>query len=172
MASGDPMGALQVSLPGADAARRDWRPSGTTPPLMLPVYDFSDSVPEYLYLSGRLGPGYAGGGLTLRASMMSTSASVGIAVFEAGFRRFGPGQDLDVSHSYTRKSVNVGAESTNGARTYFSISFSNGSEIDSLAADQGFSIQLRRFSGVTGSPSDTMVGDAEIVASDFLLSES
>jgi hypothetical protein len=164
MASGDPMGVLRVVPAGADSATRDWRVSGTTPSYPEPVYDFPENAIKYIYLRGRLARGYGGGGVTLYGSVMSTSATAGDVVIEAGIRRLDTGEDIDASHSYSRQSATVSVSGTSGAKTYWSIAFTSGAQMDSLALGEGAVIQIRRN---RDSGSDTLVGDAELAVGDF-----
>lgn len=169
MASGDPMGFLSTILPGADAARRDWRPTGDTPVFPEPVYDFGDSAPSYLYLRGRLPVGYGGGGLTIKGSVMATSATAGDLVIESAIRRLDAAEDIDTSHTYSRQSTTVTVAGTSGVKVYWSISFTSGAQMDSLAAGEGFVIQIRRNTGAGG---DTLIGDAELAIGDWELIET
>lgn len=167
MASGDSMGVLHAIRPNTDPAGRTWRTSADGS--SKPIHTFDDSTIEYLDLHSRLVAGYAGGGLTLYGALMAESATSGAVEMEAAIRRGDTADDTDSSHSYSYQAATVTVSATNGARTYFSIAFANGAEMDNLSAGEGFTIRVRRN---RASGNDTLVGDAQTILSEWDLRET
>ena len=170
MASGDPMGVLYFVRPSVDPATRKWRVG--VDGRRLPTHGFIDSAIRNIDAFGVLDANYGGGGLTLSGSLMAASATTGDVFMEAGIRRDSTADDTDADHSYSWKSATVSVSGTNGARTGFTISFSNGSEMDSLAAGEPYSIRIRRKAGASGDAADTLIGDAETFLTGWTVRET
>lgn len=159
MASGDPVGLIGwIGQPAANYATMDGRAGGSTPAEAQTVYDFDDTTTEYLDFYGRL-VGYDGGGLTLSFHVQTTSAVTGDAQFGAAFRRRDSADDIDASHTYDYNDCTATTvPGTCGYPLALSITFSNGSDMDSLADGEPFVLRIRRTVG-----GDSVSGDVELL---------
>lgn len=104
---------------------------------------------------------YAGGGITVYIEFMVDTATSGNVVWGASFERHDTGTDLDSDSFAAEKTVTVAAPGTTGAPAYTSIAFTNGAEIDSLAALESFRLKIRR---VSSDAADTVnSNDAQLM---------
>jgi hypothetical protein len=140
-------------------------PPATTPPQLDTrnnhlVWDFDAATNEILDFETLLPRNYAGGGLTVTLVWSATTATTGAARWLASFERHqGETTDIDADSFATAQAVNATAPSTNGARSYDEIAFTDGAQIDSLAAGESFRLRIERDAT---NAADTMVGDAEL----------
>lgn len=168
MASGDIMGIFNphdANLPSTDFAQFDTRTGGATPAEILPVLDFDTTTQEYADFLFELPATYDGGGLTVTIKWMATSATSGEVVWAAAIRRIADdAEDFDsTAHSYDYNSIGAGATapSASGEFGYDNITFTDGADMDSLAAGE---IGILRISRDTADGDDDMSGDAELVS--------
>ncbi len=165
MASGDPiLEVLEVLPPGSSAAGLRFLTGGATPAERVPVWLFDDTSVEYLDFLCRLSDKYAGGGLTLTLPWSATSATSGAVVWGAAIRRLtDDAEDFDTTaHSYDFNDASaVTAPSAVGELSYDTITFTDGADMDSLAAGELCIVRVRR-DPTNGS--DNMSGDAELWA--------
>jgi hypothetical protein len=166
MASGDALFAADANAarqPATLYATRDVIVGASTPAEHFPVLDFDATTQEYVDFYGRLPANYAGGGLTLRGPWSSSSVAGGTdgVTWGAALRRIvDDGEDLDTSaHTYDYNTVNDDPPSAIGEVTDFVITFTDGTDMDSLVAGEAFIMRITR---VTGDGGDTMTGDAEL----------
>lgn len=154
--------ALSAVQPAANFATRDIRPGGSTPAENIPVLDFDESTIEYVDFLIRLPSNYAGGGLTVSIEWMATSATSNAVVWSAAIRRIqDDAEDVDTSHSYDYNDASADtAASASGETSKAVITFSNGADMDSLAAGESAILRIRRNAS---NGSDNMSGDAELV---------
>jgi len=126
-----------------------------------PVLDFDDSTDESAEFSGILPNQYGGGGVTVYLHYSMTSATSGNVDWDVSFERIGDQQlDIDSDSFATAKSVDdTTVPSTTGNVDVVSISFSDGSDMDSVAAGELFRIRVTR-----DASEDTASGDAELHA--------
>jgi hypothetical protein len=151
---------MQLSYPDANAATPDSMVGGSTPGEVVPVEDFDAGADEYIDLLGHLASTYDGGGITLKIPWSASSATSGNIVLDAAFRRLqDDAEDIDTSHSYSFNSVTDAAPSAAGEIVTASITFTDGADMDSLAAGEKFILRIRRNGD---DASDTMSGDAEL----------
>lgn len=160
MASGDIVGMISRIVPPTTAfPTPDVRVSASSPVEIVSVHDFDDTTAEYLDLECVL-TGYGGGGLTINVPWTATSATSGAVVLRAAIRRLNTSDDVDVAHTYDYNSASaVTAPATNGQPTSSTITFTDGADMDSLAAGEPFILRLGRNPSDAG---DNMVGDCEV----------
>lgn len=126
-----------------------------------PVLDFDAATNESTHFSGVLPDGYAGGGITVTVIWAATSATSGDVVWEAAIERIDSlSLDIDADSFATAQTVTITAAGTSGQVKYSDITFTNGAQMDSLAAGEAFRVKITRNAA---SGSDTMTGDAELV---------
>lgn len=151
----------QVSPPASLYATADVRVGGSTPAENIPTFDFDADTVEYMDFYCHL-EGYSGGGLTLKLRWMASSATTGDVVWAAAIRRIADdAEDVDGSHSYDYNSATVTTASATGEYDYATITFTDGTDMDSLADGESFVLRIKR---TADSVSDTMAGDAELAS--------
>lgn len=125
------------------------------------VWDFDATVNESLRFESLLPRNYNGGGITATVVWLATAATSGATRWELAFERHqDETTDLDTDSFAAVQGVNSTAPSTNGAPQYAAITFTDGAQMDSLAAGESFRLQLTRDAT---DAADTMVGDAELL---------
>lgn len=162
MASGDIVGAIIRDMPpGSSYATPDMRTGGSSPAEGLPVYDFDDTTAEYMDYFCYLTPNYDGGGLTVVLPWSATSATSGAVVWRAAIRRLNDdAEDIDTSQTYDFNQASADTTaSASGEPSYPTIAFTDGADMDSLAAGEAFILRVGRLPSDAG---DTMTGDAEL----------
>ena len=165
MASNDMMFALTpnaVAGPKTSYATLDVLEGGSSPVELWTVLDFDAASIEYADFKIALPSNYGGGGLTLTLIYTMSSANSGNVVWEAAFRRCDDGSeeiDSDSSQSYDYNSVTDAVEATVGRVGYATITFTDGADMDSLAAGEMAMLRIRR---KADDGSDTATGDAEL----------
>lgn len=160
MASGDAVvQVLKVMPPGATAATMDVRAGGSTPAESVLVWDFDDSIIEYMDFLCKL-EGYGGGGLTFTTPWSATSATNGVCRWGIAIRAFpDDAEDIDVNHDYEFNDVDDTAASASGELSYPAIAFTDGADMDSWAEGELAIVRVRRNAS---HANDTMTGDAEL----------
>lgn len=162
MATGDPLLQLsaQASSPPATlGAQFDVIVGTSTPVEYFPVLAFDAGTIEYADFHGLVLPSnYGGGGITIYLKWSSTQTT-NATVWGAAIRRIqDDAEDLDTTaHTYDYNDVTATTASAAGEVDYTSIAFTSGADMDSLAAEEAFSIRIRR-NATSGS--DNMTGDA------------
>lgn len=156
MASGDTLlvfTALHNEPPDVNYATLDVRNQ-------RPVLDFDEGTNESAVFSGIMPRHYGGGGVTVCLHYAMSSATSGDIDWDASFERIGDQhQDLDSDGFGSAKSVdNTTVPGTGGLVDVVSIGFGDGSEIDNIAAGEGFRLKVTR-----DAASDTAGGDAELL---------
>lgn len=134
---------------------------GTSAPVeWFPVLAFDATAVEYADWHGLIMPmHYSGGGLTCTI-VSSAGATTGGLVWAVALRRFqDDAEDADTTaQTYDYNTVTIGTlASAIGEQTYDDITFTNGADMDSVAAGEMFSLRVRRD---TGNASDTLSTDA------------
>jgi hypothetical protein len=126
----------------------------------IPVLDFDATSDEAAYFMGFLPTSYGGGGLTIKLFVAHSTATSGSSRWQAQIERMNT--DMDSNSFSSAKSTGIAANATSGIPSNGSISFSNGAEMDSLAAGEPFRIIIQRDAdGTTGT--DDATGDAELI---------
>lgn len=125
------------------------------------VYAFDASSVEELDWETVLPAHYGGGGLTISLRWMAATAASGNVVWAAQIERYQDDTvDLDSDQFAAANTVTAGAPSASGEVGYDSITFTDGADMDSLAAGESF--RLRVYRAATDG-SDTMTGDAQLL---------
>jgi hypothetical protein len=152
-----------ASAPATLGATFDTRAGTSTPAENFTVLDFDASTVEYADFKVALPASYAGGGLTFTIAWSATSATSGDVIWSAAVRAFpSDAEDVDGSHTYDYNNSSAATTaSASGEIIYTTITFSNGTDMDSWAAGEVAIIRVRRFASDSG---DTMTGDAELVS--------
>lgn len=126
------------------------------------VLDFDASAAEAAVFRGILPTSYGGAGVNVKLIWAATSATSGNTVWNTAFERIPAGAlDIDADSFASANAAIAAADATNGETTETTIAHANGSEMDSLAAGEMFRLKVSR-NAADGS--DTMTGDAELVA--------
>ncbi len=124
-----------------------------------PVLDFDDSADESAVFSGALPSGYAGGGLTVTL-VWTAGVAANSCFWDASIERIADdGFDLTGDSFAAVQSANA-VPATVDQPNYTAITFTNGAQMDSLAASEAFRIKITRDAD---NASDLMVGDARLL---------
>lgn len=129
-----------------------------------PCLDFDDTTDESAVFTGVMPRHYAGGGITVYLHVAFTSEvdANEEARFDVAFERIGDGsQDMDADGFASAQSVDVTAPSTAGHVEIASVAFTDGAQMDSIAAGESFRIKITRDAN---HANDDAEGDAELVA--------
>lgn len=127
-----------------------------------PVLDFVDATNnEAAVFPGVMPRHYAGGGVTVTPVWMASSATTGNIVLAASWERHEDDvTDLDADNFAASNQVTAGAPSASGEPSYDDITFTDGADMDSIAAGESYRLKIER---LPEDASDTMVGDAELL---------
>lgn len=165
MATGDTLllfDAGDGQPPATTAASLDRRAGGSTPAEHFLVWDFDAAADEFLDFRGIMPQHYDGGGLTCRIWWGASTATTGNVIWDMAFRSIeDDAEDIDAAHTYTVNSVTDAAPSASGEYTAAVITFTDGADMDSVGAGDPFVLRISRDAN---NASDTMAGDAELVA--------
>jgi hypothetical protein len=158
MASGDTLVVfrpLDNQPPATGYATFDTRNS-------IPVLDFDAASDEDAVFGAVLPRFYGGGGITATLYWLASSAVAGDVIWNAAFERnHANGDDLDAdSFATAQAAAATTANGTSGKVITSTITFTDGAQIDSLAAGEAFRLKVTRDANAGG---DTMAGDAELL---------
>ena len=145
-----------TATPVACAATIDLRNS-------KPVLDFDATSNELAVFSSVLPRNYGGGGITATIGWMASTATTADTSWKLRWKSVtDDADDLDVKN-YAAPQVNAAVDvaSASGEVDYFTITFSDGAQMDSVAAGELFYIMLER--DAQDGTADDMAGDAEFV---------
>lgn len=141
----------------------EFYPSDNDPPATLDarldtrnarrVLDFDGSTDWEAVFPGTMPPYYAGGGVTVKAHVAFTSAVAGTANIEVSWER-ATGLDLDTDSFATMQDASAVPNGTSGIETIVSIPFTNGAQMDSVVANDGFRLKVRRDADGTNGTDD------------------
>ena len=157
MASGDVVGIiLAEEPPSSNYATRDTRNLHT-------VLDFDDTTDEEMVWKFFLTGKYAGGGLTTTLIWAATTATSGNGVWQIAIESLtDDADDMDGdSFAAFQTSGAVAVPNATGELGYDDVTFDNGAEMDSMAAEEGGRIKVRRDADDT-SGTDNVSGDLEL----------
>lgn len=127
-----------------------------------PVLDFDASTDESAVFTAILPRRYGGGGLTVRIHWAATSATSGACRWEVAFEALS-GQDTDSDGFASAQSAGSTTSGVSGNETITAVAFTDGAQMDSVAAGGAFRLKISRDAdGTTGT--DDMAGDAELLA--------
>lgn len=124
-----------------------------------PVLDFDATTNESAIFSGIMPAHYAGGGVTVYIHYSMTSAEADTVDWDVAFERIGD-QQLDVdgdSFAAVNSVDDTTVPGTTGLVDVVSIAFTDGADMDSVAAGEQFRLKLTR-----DAASDDATGDAEV----------
>ena len=129
-----------------------------------PVLDFDGATDEETVFGGVLPTSYAGGGLTVELFVAFTSATSGTCRWQAAIERIAASTlDIDADSFEAFQSAGATAPGTSGHLVKITITFTSGSQMDSLAAGEAFRLKIRRDADGT-SGTDDIATDAELWA--------
>ena len=162
MASGDSLlyvTAHQADPPDANAAVPDLLAGGSTPAEQIPVLDFDAATVEYTDFRLTLPRHYGAGGITVRIVWSADTATTAETVWSAALRRIADDAErLSTSHAYAYNNAAAATAPTLLSETsHDEIAFTDGADMDSVAANNDFILRVRRFATDAG---DDMAGDA------------
>lgn len=127
------------------------------------VLEFDPTTDETIEFPGFMPRQYAGGGITVTVGWMGKTATTGTISLDVAFKSISDdADDIDTKGFATSKNTNPTTASASGEVDYATISFSDGSEIDSIAAGEYFRIEIKRDADGTSS-TDDMAGDMQLV---------
>ncbi len=127
------------------------------------VLDFDDSTDESCEFAGFMPRHYGGGGLTVTIGWMATDTTVGPdnCIWDVALKSVtDDADDLDTKAFAAVNSVTAAEASASGEVDYATITFTDGADMDSVAAGEYFRLSLNRDAN---NASDTLAGDAELV---------
>ena len=162
MASGDTLVVftpLHNEPPSSNFATLDLRNN-------IPVLDFDDTTDEEAVFSGVMPRHYGGGGVTVTLGWMATDTTVTPhnAVWQAAFKSVSDDADDLDSKAFAALNTSgaVAEASASGEVAYDTITFTDGADMDSVAAGEFFQLKVRRDADDT-SGTDSLTDDAELV---------
>lgn len=128
------------------------------------VLDFDDSSDESAVFKGYMPANYDGGGVGVVVMWMATSVTSGTISLDAQFMSLtDDADDVDTKSFAAANNANPTTASATGEIDYVTISFSNGADMDSVAADETFLLKITRDGDGTTS-TDNLSGDMELWA--------
>lgn len=123
---------------------------------------FDDSVAEEVYFPGAMPENYAGGGLTLEFHyLMAGANTTDDAIWGAAFQRINDTADVSSSPTWTENTVTVTVPNAAETVDVATITFTDGADMDSVAAGDLFRMRVRRVAADAG---DTAAGDSRLLA--------
>ena len=136
----------------------------STPAEAITVLDFDDTTQEYMDFAGFMPANYGGGGVTVTVVFSAAEAATDVVAWQAAFRRIADdAEDLDTTaHTYDFNEVVATAPSVVGEVAYDDITFTDGADMDSVAASEYFRLRVTR--DPTPSSGTDVTGDGSIHA--------
>ena len=135
----------------------------------VPVWAYNAATSEHMDLYGRL-VGYGGSGLTLYLGWLSTTTATTNAVLGAAFRRIdADSEDLDAGFAYDYNYATDLQPATIGTISDFTITFTDGADMDSIANNEAFIMRIKRNATATG---DTLAVNSYILQGGVALKET
>ena len=127
------------------------------------VLDFDDSTDESMHFAGFMPRHYDGGGITVTVGWMATTATSGTISLDVGFKSVtDDADDLDSKSFAAVNNANPTTASATGEVDYIAITFTDGADMDSVAAGEYFRMIVTRDANGTTS-TDDLSGDMELV---------
>lgn len=127
------------------------------------VLDFDGAADEEAVFPGVLPSDYGAAGLTVDHYIAFTSATSGSVRLQGAFERMDASSlDIDSDSFASFQSAGGSAPGTSGQIIVVSISFTHGSQMDSLAANEAFRYKVRRDADGT-SGTDDITTDMELL---------
>lgn len=159
MASGDTLvifTALNNEPPVANFATLDTRNS-------IPVLDFNADADESAEFGSFMPRNYDGGGITVTLGWMATDTTVTPhnCIWDVAFKSVSDdADDLDSKAYAAVNSVTDAEASASGEVAYAVVTFTDGADMDSVAAGEYFRLKVTRDAD---NGSDTLTDDAELL---------
>jgi len=126
------------------------------------VLDFDDTTDESAIFRGVMPDTYAGGGLVVKVLWSATSATTGSISLNVSFMSVtDDADDLDVKTFAAANNVNPTTANVSGEVDYASITFTDGADMDNVAAGEMFFIKITRDANGT-TATDDLSGDMEL----------
>lgn len=128
-----------------------------------PVLDFDGATDEEAVFASVLPVSYASGGLTIELWVSFTTATSGNAHWQAAIERIDVSSldtDADSFVAFNESDV-VAAPGTSGQVIKFMVTFTDGADMDSLAAGEAYRLKIRRDADGSGG-TDDITTDAEL----------
>jgi len=127
------------------------------------VLDFDDSTDESAVFYGFMPRNYAAGGITVTVGWMATTATEGTISLDVAFMSItDDADDLDSKAFAAANNANPTTASATGEVDYATVTFTDGADMDSVAAGEAFLMKITRDADGTTS-TDNLVGDMELV---------
>ncbi|MDH3450926.1 MAG: hypothetical protein OEN20_00795 [Gammaproteobacteria bacterium] len=162
MASGDPLIPLDAwsGVPASIAGATFGTITGATE--VYQCANFDDTTIQYLDFMCEMPSAYGGGGITVKIRWAAASATNAV-VWQAALRRIEDDvDDIETSHTYDYNAAAAAtAPTVIGELSFDTITFTNGADMDSVAAGDLFVLRIRRKADDAG---DTMSGDARLIS--------
>lgn len=158
MASGDIVGIITGYGPTKTTLARGGAIEDASSPIgffRTMAFSGSGSTVEHLDCTGYLDKNYTGNGLTLEL-LSTSSATAGSAVIQAAFLYADSSHVFTSAHTYSYQTVTIAAPAVAYTRTSGNITFTNGSQMDSLTANSPFVLRIKRDAA---HASDNMAAD-------------
>lgn len=129
----------------------------------IPVLDFDATVNEVAMFMAVMPQHYAGSGVTVHISVMASTATTGDMSWFGFFKSVSDDvDDLDTKNfAAPQSNTAVDVASASGEAAYFTIGFTDGAQIDSIATGELFFFLLMR--DAQDGTNDDMAGDAELL---------
>jgi len=163
IASGDLLGTIYSrsgTPPAAAFATNDQR-VGTN--ITVDLLDFDDTTDESIFFLCHMPDNYAGGGLTITIEWMATSATTGTVSLDISLMSItDDADDVDTKAFAAANNINPTTASATGEVDYAPVTFTDGADMDSVAAGEDFFLKFTRDANGTTS-TDDMTGDLELV---------
>jgi hypothetical protein len=127
------------------------------------VLDFDDTTDEDAVFQGVMPRHYGGGGLTVTVGWAATTATTGTISLDVAFMSVSDdADDLDTKSFAAANNANPTTASASGEVDYATVTFTDGADMDSIAAGEYFQMKVTRDANGTTS-TDNMTGDMELV---------
>lgn len=124
-----------------------------------PVLDFDSGTNESAIFTGILPKQYSGNGITVYIHYTMDSATSGNIYWNVSFERIGDQVlDIDSDNFASAQSANETVPGTAGYVSIISIPFTDGAQIDAIAAGEAFRLKITR-----DAATDTATGDARLI---------
>lgn len=125
--------------------------------------DFDDTTDESLDFPGFMPRHYDGGGIIVTVGWAATSATTGTISLDVAFASVSDdADDLDDDLFAAPNNANPTTASVSGEVDYVEITFTDGVDMDSIAAGEYFRMRITRDADGTTS-TDNLVGDMELI---------
>lgn len=125
-----------------------------------PILNFDDSVDESSVFTAILPKQYSGNGVTVYIHYCMVTDISNSVKWDVSFERIGESVlDIDSDSFTTEQTVTDTVPATAGMVGIAPIVFTDGAQMDALAAGEAFRLKLTR-----GASTDTAIGDAQLIA--------